>query len=309
MADRDLQKMPIKFLLTRHSHSCANALVDIYKHRGAFHKVISIHRPIHKFLYTDPELTKDGEIKAKERGEEIYTMFIKPDTEGPLPEIYSSMLYRAQQTADLIRQGINDSIDEGNKKRIGQISLLPYISEVGLGYDNKQDTSRIRSIKPCPFFIKQDHVKNPHIPSPSAFLSFMTGFIQCKGYEQKTHTPGQPYIDAIIVSHGHFMKKLFKTIFKTEFPHGDLKNLDSILLTLAKGSDNTYFIREAQFHESGVKIDKGLGNLCDTGCDPKKFGDKPRMCKKSKTQTAGKRNPKYTQRRPRIRQPRLAPSA
>lgn len=311
MADRDLQKMPIKFLLTRHSHSCANALVDIYKHRGMLHKLVSVHRPISKFFYTDPELTKEGEIKARQRGKEIYTKYIKQNTDGPLPEIYSSMLYRAQQTADLIRQEINGSMvtGKGKKKNIDEISLLPYISEVGLGYDNKQDTSIQSSIKTCSFFIKQDHVKNPHIPSPSAFLSFITGFIECRGYDKNMHTPDKPYIDAIIVSHGQFMKKLFKTVFKKKFPHGDIKNLDSILLTLSKDDDGKHFIKDAEFHESHAKIDKSLSTLCNTGCDPKKFGAPPRMCKESKKQGGGKRAPRYTRRRPKIRQAQVASSA
>lgn len=304
---RNLDKMPIKFLLTRHSHSCANALVDIYKHRGILHKLVSVHRPISKFLYTDPELTKEGEIKATERGEKIYNTFIKPNTDGPLPEIYSSMLFRAKQTANFIRERINALIDEGSKKRIANIGLLPYVSEVGLGYDNKEDTKRLNILKACPFFIEQEYAKNPHIPSASAFQKFLPHMIECRKYENNLHTSGQPYIDAIIVSHGHFMKKLFKTLFNIKFPHGDIKNLDSILLTLSKGSDGTYFIREAQFHESGVNIDKSLEKLCNTGCDPKKFGGPPHMCKSLSTQKAGKRSARHTRRKSMKRQPRLTP--
>jgi len=275
------------------------------------HKLVSVHRPISKFFYRDPELTKEGEIKARQRGIEIYTKYIKQNTNGPLPEIYSSMLYRAQQTADLIRQEINNSMvtGKGKKKNIDEISLLPYISEVGLGYDNKQDTSIQSSIKTCFFFIKQDHVKNPHIPSPSAFLSFITGFIECRGYDKNMHTPDKPYIDAIIVSHGHFMKKLFKTVFKKKFPYEDIKNLDSILLTLSKGSDGTYFIKDAEFHQSNAKIDKTRSTLCNTGCDPNKFGGPPRMCNETKKQGGGKRAPRYTRRRPKIRQAQVASSA
>lgn len=303
---RDLEKMPIKFLLTRHSHSCVNALKDIYKSSSFLDKLVRVRNPIRRFLYTDPELTKGGLIKAKERGEEIYNMFIKPDTEGPLPEIYSSILYRAQQTADLIRQGINDSIGKESKKGIGQISLLPYISEIGLGYDNKQDTSRIISIKPCTFFIKLNHVKSPHIANPRAFLSFITDFIKCRGYETNMHTHDEQYIDAIIISHGNFMKKIYKMVHEHESPN-IIENLDSLLLTLAKSENGMYFIKQAEFRESSVKIDKSPTELCNTGCDLKRFG-KPFICNNTKKK-GGKRAYRHTRRKSMKRRLRLTPSA
>lgn len=112
--DRDLR---VSVYFMRHSESCANVLKRNTRLGGLAQKG-----------YTDPELSGRGVAMVMERARQL-----QDELAGfPSPIIVcSSALFRAQQTALYLSNGLREGQTSSNR-----VIVLPYIQETGIGQEN-----------------------------------------------------------------------------------------------------------------------------------------------------------------------------
>jgi broad specificity phosphatase PhoE len=217
LATGEPHRTTVSILFVRHSESCANLLKRA-------------SRPTDQARYTDPELTQRGIGMARERGGQLATLIpqvLGGPTRGPL--FYgASILRRTQQTAQHLLAG-GAPAAEG-----GVIHVLPYISEVGLGYDNTpgdRDTQAGR----VDFASFDEAGPDAGKPNPRKFFEWLGTKTREPAFLELFSTRSRPTsIRMVIVTHAGWMQEMAK-LFSATVPR--YENLDAAGVTLIYGND------------------------------------------------------------------------
>ena len=191
-----------KLIFVRHGVSCAN----LKKALGQ------------QFLtYTDPELTRMGEIKAKNRG-----LFFREYLENRgivNPIVGASLLTRAQQTAFLMM-----SPDYNDGQYLNSLYVVPYVSEVGSSWfypreDNKplkrdDKIALVRSKTPALLsvlrYVPMPYPDDAQTPSPAKFIQWLGTNYQALN-DGNAEITGRPLI---VFSHGNYIQQFIKYVLK-----------------------------------------------------------------------------------------------
>lgn len=207
----------VSILFVRHSESCANLLKKV-------------GRPLDQVRYTDPELTSRGVAMARERGGQLATLvpqILGGPTRGPL-YYGSSVLRRTQQTAlNLLAGGAPPATNN-------RVYVLPYISEVGAGYDNTPGP-RKEAVDFTAIDDMGTRAASAAKPNVSAFFEWLGGKTREGNFLGLDITqPRAPEIRMVIVTHAGWMKALAKSFSSVDVRY---ENLDAAGVTLTYGDD------------------------------------------------------------------------
>jgi broad specificity phosphatase PhoE len=204
----------VSILFVRHSESCANLLKKV-------------GRPLDQVRYTDPELTSRGVAMARERGGQLATLV--PQILGERGPLYygASVLRRTQQTALNLLAG---GAPPAHNKRV---YVLPYISEVGAGYDNTPGPRK----ETVDFLAIDDLGATGAAAKPNvrAFFEWLGGKTREGNFLGLDYTqPRAPEIRMVIVTHAGWMKALAKSFSTVDVRY---ENLDAAGVTVTYGDD------------------------------------------------------------------------
>lgn len=212
----------VRILFIRHSESCANLL----KKMG---------RKMDQARYTDPELTVRGVRMAQERGGELTKLVprvLGTEVQGPL-YYGASILRRTQQTAaGLLAGGAPPAVDDS-------IYVLPYVSEVGLGYDN---TPGVRETRNGVVSFERFDEMGPDAKKPDVakFFAWLGSQTRKPGFLGSSLGPRAPEIRMVIVSHAGWMEAMAKSISATVPRY---ENLDAAGVEIRFGDDGAIISR------------------------------------------------------------------
>lgn len=191
-----------KLIFVRHGVSCANLKKDLGQ----------------QFItYTDPELTRMGEIKAKNRG--LYFREYLENRGIVNPIVGASLLTRAQQTAFLMM-----SPDYNDGQYLNSLYVVPYVSEVGSSWfypreDNKplkrdDKIALVRSKTPALLsvlrYVPMPYPDDALTPSPAKFIQWLGTNYQALN-DGNAEIIGRPLI---VFSHGNYILQFIKYVLK-----------------------------------------------------------------------------------------------
>lgn len=231
-------------ILVRHGISCANLM-----------KETSIIPFLHK-VYTDPELTIEGQKHAIEFGKDFRQSL---EDDGLVPVVGASVLMRAQQTADLL---FNPE----------KIFIVPHVAEMESTLDNiprdkyKQKEIYKQTCMPeTPDKRDYSYYKN-YKDGPRSNIASFKKWLRLE-FENLINEPNKVLV---IVSHGKYMRHLIKNIgFKKELretrnceAHNFFYNIDENNLVY-KGEYKYTSLTKLNAKEN-CKVDFCRKNTCKT---------------------------------------------
>lgn len=229
---------PVNFRLyfIRHSESCANVMKRQTTLGGLFQKG-----------YTDPELSGRGVSMAEDQSRKINKLLASPPGADPMRWIISSSaLFRAQQTAMILSDGIEE------QRASDRIVVLPYIQETGMGEENKafppSERERVGLYNKLPDGAASrnriittlfDRVKDASTPDVAKFFKWL-GCNAETIYNEALPTTPYPALEEksvpvtihmLIVTHTGWMAALYKMINGVS-PPNKYENLDGLMVTV-----------------------------------------------------------------------------
>lgn len=230
---------PVEVIIAfiRHSESCANVLKRNVPLGGLRQK-----------SYTDPELSERGIQMAQERSETIVENLLTPaDITAPNDPwiIGSSTLFRAQQTAMYLSEGIRSN------RASDRIVVMPYIQETGIGEENValDDSKRLELglYKKLPGSAERlltslfRVAENPTKPNVNSFFNWLGCNLELI-YRAGTANPAAavpPKMRLLIVTHCNLMNEIYKKLRRPNQPSSmKYDNLEAMVVNV-KYAPNT----------------------------------------------------------------------
>lgn len=200
----------VTIVFIRHSESCANVLKRNVPMGGLRQK-----------SYTDPELSERGIQMAQERSANIVETLLNPIDVASASEpwiIGSSTLFRAQQTAMYLSEGIS------RNRASDRIIVMPYIQETGLGEENValDDRKRLelglyKQLPGSPERLLTSLFRvaeNPTKPSVDNFFNWLGCNLELL-YRAGTANPTAavpPKMRLLVVTHCNLMNEIYKKL-------------------------------------------------------------------------------------------------